>query len=228
MRLTYQYILCYFVKAFPPYVHGSSKKYDFIGLNATWYHVRVQSPPTAHDSPFHLKRVRNPQATRQRPAYAEKPKSVDILCHGTPPHISFIHHQDAASVALADLSEEAAEELCSSSFRFISSFSSLSCSKAAFSICSLRIYSFADSTVAALLLLLFSCASSLDSLLSASGTSSGLPSLLLFSLAPLTTAGFGNSDCISLSASLMRFRRPCSATLWEVRFEVKPVESESG
>lgn len=156
---------------------------------------------------------------RQRPAYIARPKALVDHAMSSP-------LLGGASVALVDLSLEGAEELCSSSFRFISSCSLFSCSSAAFSSWSFRMYSFADSTVAALLLLLLSCASSFDSLLSHSGTSSGLPSL--FSLAPFTTAGFGRSDCISLSASLMRFRRPCSATLWEVRFEVRPVESESG
>jgi len=41
-------------------------------------------------------------------------------------------------------------------------------------------------------------------------------------------AVLGRSDCISRRASLMRLRRPCSATLCDVRLLVRPVESESG
>lgn len=115
---------------------------------------------------------------------------------------------------------------CASSFLLMSSCSFFSMSSAAFSFWSFRIYSLADSTVEALLLLLFANESSLDSLVS-SAAASGLPSLLLLSL-PFPGAGFGSSDCISFSASFIRFLRPCSATLWEVRFDVKPVDRDSG
>lgn len=89
-------------------------------------------------------------------------------------------------------------------------------------------YSLADSTVAALLLLLLAVASSFDSLLSPLVWASGLPSLLLLSLPSFGVADLGRSDCISLSASLIRLRRPCSATLCDVRFDVKPVDKCSG
>ena len=38
----------------------------------------------------------------------------------------------------------------------------------------------------------------------------------------------GNNAAISCSALLMRFLRPCSAILWDVRFDVKFVERASG
>ena len=42
------------------------------------------------------------------------------------------------------------------------------------------------------------------------------------------TWGEGRRACISFRASLMRFRRPCSAILCEVRLEERPLERESG
>lgn len=49
---------------------------------------------------------------------------------------------------------------------------------------------------------------------------------LLLSMAP--GCGDGRRACISCSAVLMRFRRPCSAILCEVRFDVRFVESDVG
>lgn len=72
-------------------------------------------------------------------------------------------------------------------------------------------YSIADSTLAAFEL--FDCAAV-------------MLSGLLHSLAP--SCGEGSRACISCSAVLMRFRRPCSAILCEVRFEVRFVESDVG
>jgi hypothetical protein len=50
--------------------------------------------------------------------------------------------------------------------------------------------------------------------------------LLASGVAP--SRGEGRRACISCRAMLMRLRRPCSAILWEVRFEVRLVEREVG
>lgn len=138
-------------------------------------------------------------------------------------------HDTASGLVLLTLvvlpTLEPDRDMASSRF-FISSCSFFSIRSAAFSRCSFRMYSFADSTVEALLLLLLANESSLESLQSAT-TSSGLPSPSMCSL-PFPCAGLGRSDCISFNASLIRFLRPCSATLWDVRFDVSPVDRDSG
>jgi len=107
----------------------------------------------------------------------------------------------------------------SMSFSLISlsfSLTSRSCSSIFF--CNVLIYSIALSTVAAFELLC--CWAVLPPALPP------LPSGLLASLAGI--CGDGSSDCISCNAVLMRFRRPCSAILCDVRFEVRLVESDVG
>lgn len=79
-------------------------------------------------------------------------------------------------------------------------------------------YSIAISTVLALLLLC--CAA--------------VPVITMFAeppdwlLEPFVAGGGGRSDAISWRAVLIRFLRPCSAILCEVRLDVRLVERASG
>lgn len=90
-------------------------------------------------------------------------------------------------------------------------------------------YSIASSTVVALLLLCCAAVPAIIMFVPPGVELPELPSLPQDPLNPLLVdAGGGRREAISWRAVFMRFLRPCSAILCEVRFEVKLVESASG
>lgn len=92
------------------------------------------------------------------------------------------------------------------------------------SLCSSLMYSIAISTVLALL---FDAAWPAVCAPAPPPDSAPLPADVSLSLPPFATAA-GSRLAISCRALLMRLRRPCSAILCEVRFELMLVESASG
>lgn len=135
---------------------------------------------------------------------------------------SFLNHALPAGAGLPTTLPPSPSLFSASSNRPFTSFSS---------VCKLLIYSIAISTVLALLLL---CCAAVPVMILPTPVPPVAP-LLPASTGPATPpiplgwgVDEGSKEAISCRALLMRLRRPCSAILWEVRFDVRFVERASG